>query len=301
MGIIVAFIVGSACAGSSGAGYGAPDRPTVVASAYPLAWAAERIAGDRATVVNLTPPGVEPHDLEISSDDLAEIAKADIVVYLGSGFQPSVERAIETNAQGTAIDLLDGRELLVTPLGSSTTFVDPHVWLDPDRMREIAADIEAALAEADPDSAALYESNLAELDAKLAALDSEYESSLATCDSRAIVTSHAAFAYLTGAYALTQYPVVVAPDAEPNPGDMADLVELVDIEGVTTIFTETLASPRVADALASEAGVTTQVLDPLEGLTPEADQAGADYLSIMRDNLAKLRVALGCKALGSAA
>jgi zinc transport system substrate-binding protein len=106
------------------------------------------------------------------------------------------------------------------------------------------------------------------------------------------VTSHAAFGYLAERYGLTQVPITgLSPEEEPSPQRLAEVARLAKAKGVTTIFFETLVSPKIAETLAKEVGAKADVLDPIEGV--EAG-SGADYLSVMRDNLTHLRAALGC-------
>lgn len=264
-------------------------RPSVVASAYPLAEAVGRVGGDLVEVRDLTPPGVEPHDLELTPDDLAAIVGADLVVYVGGGFQPAVEDAVG-QAEGRALDVLS-----VVPTLRVDGAVDPHVWLDPERFAAVVRAIAQALARLDPAHRSAYLANAEAYVGQLRAIDEAYRTGLASCRSRLLVVSHAAFGYLADAYGLRQEAITgLSPEAEPDPARLAELRALVRAEGVTTIFTEELVSPAVARALAEEAGVRTAVLSPLEGLTPEELAAGEDYGSIMRRNLRTLEVALGC-------
>jgi zinc transport system substrate-binding protein len=274
----------------------ASDRGlSVVASFYPLAEAAERVTGDLGTVVNLTPAGVEPHDLELAPDDVEALVTADVVVYLGGGFQPAVEDAVG-QAEGTLVDVLaSSGELLPPADGDEELAGDPHVWLDPKRFAAIVDVIGDALADVDPDGAELLLERAASFRAELEALDGELAEGLASCERRLLVVNHAAFGYLADAYDLEQIAISgLSPEAEPDPARLAELRTFVQDEGVTTIFTEELASPEVAEALADEVGVTTEVLNPLEGLTDDELDAGEDYGSVMRDNLETLRGALGC-------
>jgi zinc transport system substrate-binding protein len=153
-----------------------------------------------------------------------------------------------------------------------------------------------ALGEADPEHARAYRRNAARFDAELRALDRDFHEGLAGCSSRVVVTAHDAFGWLADRYDLEEHGVAgLEPDAEPDPDRLADLADLAQREGVTTVFTETLVSPRVARTLAREAGgLRTAVLDPLEGLDDERIEAGDDYVSVMRVNLERLRAALGC-------
>jgi zinc transport system substrate-binding protein len=287
-------LASASCSSGSAAGNG--GRLQVVAGFYPLAQAATKVGGGRVEVRNLTPPGVEPHDLELTPDAIAAIQSADVVLYLGHGFAPAVQQAV-ADARGVKVDLLQGVALEggVQESGGESLSVDPHVWLDPDLYRQVVDRTERAFAQADPSAAATFQSNAQAFDAELAQLDQEYRTGLSGCARRVIVTSHAAFGYMAARYGLTQEPISgLAPDAEPSPSRLAELAALVRRDGVTTIFTEELVSPRVAQTLGREVGVQTAVLDPLEGLTSEEVAAGADYLSVMRDNLRTLQTALGC-------
>jgi zinc transport system substrate-binding protein len=268
----------------------------VVASFYPLAEAAQVVGGSAVTVTNLTPPGVEPHDLELTPDQIEAIDTADVVLYMGGGFQPAVEDAIG-DATGRVIDVSASLRALPVPEGESDASLsaDPHVWLDPVLYEQVVEQVRAALAEADPTHASAFSSNARSFENRIGALDADYRSALATCARNVIVTSHAAFGYLAQRYGLTQEPISgLSPEAEPTPDRLASLKDLVEREGVTTIFTEELVSPKVAETLAQEAGATTAVLNPLESLTTQDIADGEDYVSVMRDNLATLRGALGC-------
>jgi zinc transport system substrate-binding protein len=294
--LMVLVLVGTVALGACTAPSTTSDGVRIVASFYPLAEAAEKVGGTFVSVDNLTAPGVEPHDLELTPSQIEAIDTADIVLYLGGGFQPAVEDAL-VDATGLVIDASSSLRNLPVPEGESDASLtaDPHVWLDPTLYRQIVATVHGAIVSADPDHAQTFDVNANRFDQELRALDAQYRSGLEGCQRNVIVTSHAAFGYLAGRYALTQVPISgLSPEAEPPPQRIADLKELVEREGVTTIFTEELVSPKVAETLAQETGTTTAVLNPLESLTPEEVAAGADYVSVMRDDLATLRTALGC-------
>lgn len=296
-GITLLLVLGAvlaACGASEGFPEGPDGRLRVVASFYPLAEAAEAVGGELVTVDNLTPPGVEPHDLELSADDLEALGAADVIVYVSGGFQPAVEDGI-AEEDTRLVDALDVVPSLPPPEGEDEVTVDPHVWLDPGRYSILVAMIAENLAAVRPEDAATFRANAAVFEDELASLDGAFAAGLASCDGRTIVTNHAAFGYLADAYGLEQIAVSgLSPEAEPDPARLAELAELVRRLGVTTVFTEELAPPDVAEALADEAGVVTAVLNPLEGLTAEELAAGQDYVSTMLDNLDTLRGALGC-------
>jgi len=270
---------------------------SVVASFYPLEEAASQVGGDLITVENLTPPGVEPHDLELAPDDIETIANADVVAYLGGGFQPAVEDALAETEDAVTVDALDAVDTEPAPPGEAEEglTVDPHVWLDPARFEQVVRAVATGLSDADPANEATYGSNAEAYVAELAALDEEFRTGLSDCERTTIVTSHEAFGYLADAYGLTEVAIVgLSPEAEPDAQQIAELLDLVEQQGVTTIFAEELVSPKVAETLADEAGIEVDVLDPLESITDEQVEAGEDYVSVMQENLDRLRAALDC-------
>jgi zinc transport system substrate-binding protein len=294
--LIVAASLGAACA-SSRAGTDA-GRVSVVANFYPVYEAARRVGGDRVHVRNLTPAGAEPHDLELSPKQVDEVLDARVVLYMGLGFQPAVEKVAEERGSTHTVDLLAAlsSRLRRLPKGGEEQGTDPHVWLDPVLMSALVDDVARALTRADPTGRSTYEANAGRYRTEIEEVDRLYRQGLADCDRRVIVTAHAAFGYLAARYGLVQEPITgISPEAEPDPRRLAELAALVRREGVTTIFTEELVSPRVADTLAREAGVRTAVLNPLEGLSPSELAHGENYVSVMNQNLAMLRAALGCR------
>lgn len=285
-------MIGAAC--GSAQGNAQDDRPSVVAAFYPLFEAVSRVGGDRVALQNLTPVGTEPHDLELSTDDLDAILDADLVVYLGGGFQPAIEDAVDQRGDSPSVDALAvlRQEASSAPEADQD---DPHVWLDPVLMGGIVQAVADAMAAIDPAGAATYRANADEYGSELDDLDRAYRMGLGHCQRRVIVTAHAAFGHLAARYDLRQEAISgLSPEVEPDPARVAELADLVRDEGVTTIFTEELVSPRVAETLAREAGVTTAVLNPVEGLTETQLEDGETYDSVMRSNLATLMEALGC-------
>ena len=282
-------LLAAACGNTSGAA----GKVSVVGSFYPMAWVAERIGGGDVAVTSLTKPGAEPHDLELTPNQVIKVAEAKSVLYIRQ-LQPAVDDAVAQHAKKTALDAAS----VVTRLPLSgvsenpRATYDPHVWLDPGRLAAIARAFGARLATTDPEHTADYQKGTAALVADLTKLDAEYRTGLATCKQRTIVTSHAAFGYLSQRYGLTQVPITgIDPEAEPSPKRLAELTGTIKKTGVTTVFTETLVSPKVAQTLAAEAGVKTATLDPIEGVKNGSKD---DYLSIMRQNLQTLRTALDC-------
>jgi zinc transport system substrate-binding protein len=277
--IILISVATLGLAGGCGGSDESSGKKRVAASFYPVAFAAEELGGDSVDVVNLTPPGTEPHDLEPTPSDVRELKSADLVLLLGDGFQPQLEDAAG-DGEGVV-------ELLDTPGMNRFENGDPHVWLDPARYELIARRIGDGLG-----TTASVQSFVG----RLKALDRDYRRGLADCAQDDIVTSHDAFGYLAQRYGLNQIPITgLSPEAEPSPKDLSRVVDLVRSTHATTVFSETLVSPRIAKAVASETGARTAVLNPIEGLEPSEAKSGEDYFSLMRSNLATLRAALGCR------
>jgi len=282
-GVAVVLATAALAAGCGGGSSDAAPKNEIVAAFYPLAFAAGQIAVGSASVRNLTPAGAEPHDLELTPSDVRAVHDAPLVVYLGDGFMPGLETAVEQR-WGRSVDVL--AELRHEDGYAGGTPGDPHVWLDPVRYAEMVRLIGAALGK---------EASAGRLAARIEELGGEYRRGLAHCARRQIVTSHAAFGYLAARYGLEQVPLEgLTPEAEPSARDIARLVGVVRSSGATTVFFETLLSAKLAETVAREADVKTAVLDPLEGISDGDIARGADYFTVMRANLATLREALGC-------
>jgi zinc transport system substrate-binding protein len=283
----------TALAGCAGDAAGGSDgEPSVITSIYPLQYVVERVVRDQAHVVNLTDPGQESHDFELGIEQTAMLTEADAVVYL-EGFQPAVDEAIAQQEPRNVLDVSESADLRPADDDAHEGEHDPHFWLDPDRMADVAVAVEAALSESYPDHAEEFAANLEALTADLATLDDDYRAALTGCERTDVVVGHDAFGYLAK-YGLELHPIAgLSPGAEPSPARLADLSEVIEETGVTTVFSEVLASPAMAETLSGELGLRTAVLDPIEGLADESSDE--DYVSLMQENLAALRKANGCR------
>ncbi|CAL9439318.1 metal ABC transporter substrate-binding protein [Streptomyces sp. enrichment culture] len=307
----------SACSSDSSAA-GSTDKFDVVASFYPMQFLAEKIGGEHVNVTTLTEPGQEPHDLDISAQQRAQLEESDAALYL-SGLQPAVDEAVKQAGTETKIDAakLTSLEDLGVEDGhdhggsheeegehageegehaeeEGGEHLDPHVWLDPVKYAEIAEGVGKALQKADPDHAADYRKNTAALVKELGALNTSFEQGLKNTRSKVFFTNHAAFGYLAERYGLTQEAISgLDPESEPSPARIKELQEEAKADGVTTVFYETLVSDKTAKTLAADAGLRTDVLDPVEGITDKS--RGDDYIQVMRANLKALQTALGTK------
>ena len=274
----------------------------VIAAFYPLEFVAKTIGGDLISVENMTPPGVEPHDLELTPQQITTLDDADLLLYV-AGFQPALEEAATQSAPANSLDVMainglnllgateDGHNHGEEAHSDEEMLSDPHVWLDPERLIVVAKAVAAKLSEVDPDNSETYATNLTAFVEQLEGLDADFTSGLASCERRLIVTSHAAFAYMADAYNLEQEAISgLSPESEPTPKRLNEIGKEAKADGTTTIFFETLASPKVAQTLADDLNISAAVLDPIEGIGE-----GQTYFSIMESNLAALRKALNCK------
>ena len=309
----------SACSSTApSSSSGAKDGTlTVMASFYPLQYLAEKIGGEHVTVTSLTPAGAEPHDLELSPKTVDALSSADAVIYL-AGFQSAVDEAIEQQAAKTVIDVSPAVQLVEAGVDANhpseeedegtdeaqsseadghedhhhDMSADPHFWLDPVRMANAATLVGDKLAEANPANAEMYKTNAKALKEELTSLGNDLVSKTSTCQIKTFVTAHTAFGYLADRTGLTQVGISgLDPDSSPSPARLAEISQIAKDQGVTTIFTEALIDPKIAQTLADDLGITTAVLDPIESQTDPSK----DYSGVMNDNINALTKALNCQ------
>ncbi|AZS87435.1 zinc ABC transporter substrate-binding protein [Streptomyces griseoviridis] len=299
----------SACSGDGSADGGDPGTFDVVASFYPMAFLAEQIGGSHVHVSSLTEPGQEPHDLEISAQQTVQVEKADAVLYL-KNLQPSVDKTVAASQVKTKIDAasLTTLEKHGNEVGGHAAEhdesddhdhesggLDPHIWLDPVRYAQVAEGVGKAFEKADPDHAAAYKKNTAALVEKLDALNTKFEDGLADTRTKVFITTHAAFGYLAERYGLTEEAISgLDPDSEPSGARVKALEKMAKADGVSTVFYETLVSDKTAKTIAGDAGLKTDVLDPIEGIV-KGKSRGQDYFEVQEANLKALQTALGSK------
>ena len=280
-------------------------RLRVLTSFYPMYDFACKIGGDCIDVTNMVPSGTEPHDWEPSTNDLKNLEKADVFIYNGADMEPWADDLLVSRSDTLrVVEASENVELRTTDGEHEHAHehedadhhhgdFDPHVWLDPENAKIEMEAIRDALCAADPENSTVFQSNYEKYAAELDALDAEFREKLAPLPNRTIVVTHEAFGYLCDAYGLTQVGIEgLSPDSEPDPGRMAEVIDFVREHSISTIFFEELVSPKVAEAIASETGAQAKMLSPLEGLSDEQAAAGADYFSVMHDNLAALMEAL---------
>jgi len=313
---------------TSNGGSSKDGKLTVMASFYPLQYLAEKIGGEHVSVTSLTPEGAEPHDLELSPKMVDSLSSADAVIYL-AGFQSAVDEAIEQQAPKTVIDVSSAAKLVEAGTDANhpsedeedatdeaqsgeteahdhdhegadhadhdhhhDMSADPHFWLDPTRMANAATLVGDKLAEADSAHADTYKANAKALAEDLNALSDTLVTKTSTCKVKTFVTAHTAFGYLADRTGLTQVGISgLDPESSPSPARLAEIAQIAKEQGVTTIFTEALIDPKVAQTLADDLGITTAVLDPIESQT----DASKDYTAVMQANIDALTKANNCQ------
>lgn len=278
----------------------ADGKLSVIASFYPMYDFANKIGGDRIELINLVPAGTEPHDWEPTASDITELEKADVLIYNGVGMEHWVDDVLDSLGN-KELSVVEASENVMLIEGSEeeedgvehTDAYDPHVWLDPENAKIEMQNIKDAFVAADPENQEYYEDNYATYAAELDALDAEFTQMIEALPNKDLVVTHEAFGYLCDAYGLNQVGIMgLSPDAEPDAGTMASVIDYVNEHDVKVIFFEELVSPKVAEAIAEATGAQTAMLNPLEGLTDEEIDDGEDYFSVMRGNLEAIKEAL---------
>ena len=278
----------------------APDakgKLAVTASYYPLYDFAQEVGGAHVAVTNVTPAGAEPHDYEPSPQALSRAQTSKVFIYNGGQLEPWTSSFVG-DYKGIAIKASQGMPLRVSADAddASKQVTDPHFWLDPVLAEQMVVAIQHGLRQADPTHAHYYAQRATAYINQLKQLDHDFANGLAQCQTRTIITSHAAFGYLGARYHLNVLSIAgLSPDQDPSPGKLAELSQTVRADHIHYIFFESLVSPRLADTIATETGAKTLVFDPLEGLSDESQKQGKNYLSVQHDNLANLRTALACQ------
>ena len=296
------------------------EKLSVVATLFPLYDFARTIAGDKAEVVLLLPPGVEAHAFEPRPEDAVKTAKAGLFIYTNKYLEPWAEKFVAGLGTKKLVVVDASKGATLHPAGSHQhkkaeehhhdhhnhaerdekhehDSMDPHIWLDLGNALIMVDTIAQAMTSKDPTNAAVYTANAAALKQKLVQLDTEYKNGLSSCKTRTLLHGgHYAFGYLAKRYNL-QYEsaVSVSADAEPTPGRMVELIKQVKKSGVRYIFSEEMVSPRLTEAIAREAGVKVLSLHNLHNLSKDDLQSGVSYEKLMRRNLESLKTGLECR------
>jgi zinc transport system substrate-binding protein len=298
------------------------DTMTIVTTLFPLYEFSEAVAGDKANVSLLLPPGVEPHTFEPRPSDIVKIDNADLFVYSGAGLEPWAHDLIEGTGN-LELSLLDASskvtliesddhgendvhegdedpiEPMVTEPGSEEDHgeYDPHFWLSFDNDMKVVDAIADTLSQKDPANEGYYRANAETYKQRLADLDDEYRQGLSSCRQKEFITGgHNAYAYLAESYGIGYLSAFgISPDSEPTPQAIKEIADLTKEHGIGYVLFEELVSPRMAEAIAEQAGAKTMVLNPGHNLMKEEFDSGVTFISLMEENLKTLRIALECE------
>ncbi|GLI38529.1 metal ABC transporter substrate-binding protein [Geobacter hydrogenophilus] len=309
--MLVLATIASGCRKTEELGTGRSGKLRVVATIFPVYDFARAVAGDKAEVTLLLPPGMEPHSFEPQPADIVRVSRADLFIYTNRYMEPWAGEIVKGAGGGklTVVDASRGAKFLKVGEGEDRDShgagghnhggegMDPHLWLDFTNAQLMVDTIAAALAERDPTNRAVYLANAAAYRAKLADLDERYRKGLATCATRTILHGgHYAFGYLANRYGLRYLSAyAVSADAEPTPARLAKLVKQVRAEGLKYIFTEELLDPRTAETIARETGASILMLHGAHTVSKADLDKGTSFISLMEKNLANLREGLQCR------
>ncbi|MFA5167364.1 MAG: zinc ABC transporter substrate-binding protein [Candidatus Omnitrophota bacterium] len=281
----------------------------VAATLFPTYDFARQIGKDKTHVTLLLPPGVESHAFEPRPSDAARISKSDIFIYTGEFMEPWAKDLLAgTSSEALlVVDASRGIELMADEDHDGEEEhheearhhggKDPHIWTDLANAQKMVATITESFCEKDAENCAFYRANAASYNAKLADLDQRFKAGLADCKHHAIIYGgHFAFGYFAHRYGLEHVSPYrgFSPDAEPTPKAIAELIKTMRYSGMKYIYYEELLDPKVARTIAEETGAKLELLHGAHNVSKENLAKGITYLTIMEENLAKLRTGLEC-------
>lgn len=297
---LLALIGLGACKGNQAATEHKNEKLQIVTTFYPMYDFTKNIVGDAGDVSLLIPAGSEPHDYEPSAKDMAKITEADVFVYHNENMETWVPKAAKSWKKG-APNVIEGTKgMLLLPGGEEEHEhsgeedhhheLDPHTWVSPHRAIKEVTSIKDQLIKLYPEKKTEFEANAKKYLAKLETLDQEFSASLKNAQQKNFVTQHTAFGYLALDYGLNQVGISgLNPDQEPDPSRIAELKHYVEDNEIKYIYFENNNQGKAAQTLADETKVKLEVLNPLESLTKKQLDAGEDYVSVMKENLAALK------------
>lgn len=287
-----------------------PPKMRVAASILPLADFCRQIGGEAVEVRVLIPPGASPHTFEPSPGMLADLIKSRVLVYIGAGLEPWLDKVIRAlpGKKPAVVEASQGIPLITEiPVhargaaphqdkpkqeaghGHVHGGGNPHIWLDPILAQDICRRIAAAFIQMDPENKGRYEAQLTRYLAKLSELDQTITVATNGFQLRQFVGFHSSFSYFARRYHLEEVGIIeVAPGREPTPRALQNIIKAIRHYGIRVIFSEPQFSPRLAEVLAKEAGVSVLSLDPIGGRLPYGD----DYLKLMQYNLETMAKAM---------
>ena len=260
---------------------------------YPLQYITKEIAGESFDVINLTPPGTEPHDYEPSAKILAELNSAKAFVYIGEEIDPWASKKAQELDQMKVFTIAVKDKIKLQNAGG---ILDPHFWQRPKLLVEFSKKLNEELSTQFPSKAYEFQNNLSKFVSKVNLLDSFIQTSLQKCQSRKMIVSHNAFNYLATDYNLEIVPINgLSPEGEPSSQQIAQIINLVKEERVKYIFLESFSNQKITDVITNATQVEALELNPIETLTQENLDLKMDYITIFYNNINNIKLALNCE------
>lgn len=267
---------------------------TIYTTVYPLQFIADEIVGSHGLVTSILPPGVDAHTYEPTSEDIKKIANSDIFIYMGpqmEGFAETTANALHTE-ETIFIDVSNHRELFIKEdhdHHGEDMNLDPHLWLDPLRLLDLAALIKNELIHLTPHLEETFEENFSTLKTSLQKLDQNYMETFQEKSNKYMLVTHAAYGYWEDRYGLQQIPISgLALGNEPSQKELIQIVEQAKEQELTFVVYEQNSSDRIAKIIQDHLQAEAVTLHNLEVLTDEDLANDEDYLSLMKKNLRTL-------------
>lgn len=277
----------SAAVSAGFAGGASAKTLNAVASFTVLADVVKQVGGDHVNVKSLVPPDGDPHEFEPSPDDAKSLKEADITFISGEGLESWFAKLVKASGYGGEPYVVSKGIKTRTMEEDGKTVTDPHVWNSPVSVKVWVANIEKALAAADPADAADFKANAAKYTKELDALNTYAKSVIETVpkDRRKILTSHDAFGYFGREYGVTFLsPIGLSTETEASAADVAKLIDQIKAEKVKTYFFENSNDSRLVKQIAEATGAQPGGELYVESLS-KADGPASTYAKMFRYNV----------------
>ncbi len=272
----------------------------IVATIFPVADWVRNVAGDRASVTVLLPPGASPHTFDPKPSRIREISRARVFFQIGAGLELWAGRVVQAagNRRLEVVRLADGMDLLCSGDEDhcmndpeDPDHANPHVWLDPLYAEKMVRRIAEVLSGIDPAGADSYHANADAYVGQLRSLDTDIRETVAAFAVKKYVAFHPAWAYFSKRYGLEPVGIIEeSPGKEATPAHLEKIVSAVREYGIPAVFAEFQLNPKAAEVIARETGARVAFLDPLGG---KGLKGRDSYLALMRYNVREMEKVLG--------
>ena len=291
-----------------------PNKITIVATLFPQYDFARQIAGDKANIELILPPGVESHTFDPSPSDIITIHNSDVFLYTGSNMETWANNIIESLPDSVhVLNVSQGITLLKSPSGGHNhaeddhdhtseelnadelNQYDPHVWTSPVNAKIMVQNILQTLCEVDPDNADYYTENENDYLSQLDQLDQEIRTVVANGNRKEIVFgSRFALFYFTHEYGLEYKSAFdsCSTEAEPSAKTVSELINEVKEKQIPVIYYEELTDPKISRSISEETGAEMLLFHSCHNLSKADFESGSTYLSLMKQNVENLKKGL---------